>query len=153
MKTCLRVLVLLLLVICCSAPWLGRWHSPHESWIVTNTQSPEPPPATTRSAEFEQLFAPVPDAVWSDRETVLADDSVREIVERMQVAGLSPDELRRERARLGEWLETHRAETVVDLPGAWHGLLRLVDSEVDEEYEANRRKRKLLGQLLASVDD
>ena len=153
MKTCLRVLVLLLLVICCAGPWLARWRSPHESWIATNTQSPEPPPATRRAAEFEELFAPVPEAVWSDRETVLADDNARELVERMQVAALSPDELRRERARLGEWLETHRAETVVDLSGAWHGLRRLVDSDVDQEYEVNRRKRKLLGRLLASVAD
>lgn len=150
MKTCLRVLMLLLLVICCSAPWLARWRSLHERRAAMNTPvSAEPSPAT----EFEHLFAPVPDEVWSDRETVLADESLREIVERMQVAGLSPDELRRERARLGEWLETHRAETVVDLPGAWHGLRRLVDGEVDREYEVNRRKRKLLGRLLASAAD
>ena len=153
MKTCLRVLVLLLLVVCCAGPWLARWRAPHGSWIATNTQPPEPSPAARQAAEFEELFAPVPDEVWSDRETMLADDSVREIVERMQVAGLSADELRRERARLGEWLETHRAETVVDLPGAWHGLRRLVDGDVDQEYEVNRRKRKLLGQLLANASN
>ena len=153
MKTCLRLLMLLLLVTCCAGPWLARCRSPHGSWAATKTQSPEPPPATSRAAEFEELFAPVPDEVWSDRDTVLADTNARELVERMQVTGLSPDELRRERARLEEWLETHRAETVVDLPGAWHGLRRLVDSEVEHEYEVNRRKRKLLGRLLASAAD
>ena len=99
------------------------------------------------------MFAPVAAEVWADRETVLADESLREIVERVQVAGLSPDELSRERARLGDWLEAHRAETAVDLLGAWHGLRRLVDGEVDHEYEVNRRKRKLLGQLLAHTAD
>jgi hypothetical protein len=144
--------MLLLLVICCAGPWLARWRSPHERGIATNTQSAEPPSAT-RPAEFEELFAPVPDEVWSDRETALDDESLREIVEHVQVAGLSPDELSRERARLGDWLEAHRAETAVDLLGAWHGLRRLVDGEVEHEYEVNRRKRKLLGRLLASVAD
>ena len=35
-------------------------------------------------------LAPVPDEVWSDRDTVLADTNARELVERMQVTGLSP---------------------------------------------------------------
>jgi hypothetical protein len=140
--------MLLLLVTCCSAPWVARWHGANERRAATNTIVSEEPP---RAAEFDHMFVPVAAEVWADRETVLADESLREIVERVQVAGLSPDELSRERARLGDWLEAHRAETAVDLLGAWHGLRRLVDGEVEHEYEVNRRKRKLLGQLLASV--
>ncbi|HUG90095.1 MAG TPA: hypothetical protein VML55_04625, partial [Planctomycetaceae bacterium] len=135
-------------------PWLVQSHSWPGSWSLTEPPaSSEPPPGDTRAADFEGLFAPVPDEVWTDRQAPLADESLREIAKHVQAAGMTSRELRAERARLGNWLDAHRANTLSDLPGAWHGLRRLIDGDVNREYETNRRKRKLLGQLLASAAD
>ena len=111
----------------------------------------EPAEGCTRTAALDSLFAAVPEDVWIDRTAALNDADLQAIRERIEGAALTPDDLDRERARLETWLDSHRAETIADLVGGWHGLRRLVDRDVQREYETNRRKRKLLDQLLASA--